>query len=113
MNAAVFYGPNNIQIKDIDILKRSNHSNDDYLLKVLSASVCSYDVRTFRNGHFKVTPPIILGHEICAQMVDEYQSIIIFGLNPESRVSIYPIIPCLNCWYCKHEKYNLCINLKK
>src|ERR1700712_1425524 len=71
MNAAVFYGSNNIQIKDIDILKRTNHNSHDYLLKVLSASVCSYDVRTFRNGHFKVKPPIILGHEICAQMVEE------------------------------------------
>ena len=63
MNAAIFYGPNNIQIKDIHFKKRTS---DDYLLKVLSCSVCSYDVRTFRNGHFKVTPPIILGHEICA-----------------------------------------------
>jgi L-iditol 2-dehydrogenase len=112
MNAAVFYGSNNIQIKDIDILKRSNHNNHDYLLKILSASVCSYDVRTFRNGHFKVTPPIILGHEICAQMVEEYKYNNIW-IKPESRVSIYPIIPCLNCWYCKYEEYNLCINLKE
>jgi L-iditol 2-dehydrogenase len=112
MNAAVFYGSNDIQIKDIDILKRSNHNNHDYLLKVLTASVCSYDVRTFRNGHFKVTPPIILGHEICAQMVEEYKYNNIW-IKPESRVSIYPIIPCLNCWYCKYKEYNLCINLKE
>ncbi len=109
MNAAVFYGPNNIQINDIDIRKRTDK---DYLLKVLSCSVCSYDIRTFRNGHFKVTPPIILGHEICAQIIDEFQGKNVY-IKPESRVSIYPIIPCLNCWYCIHKKYNLCINLKE
>ncbi len=112
MNAAVFYGPNNIQIENIEIQKRHNNHNNDYLLKVLSASVCSYDVRTFRNGHFKVTPPIILGHEICAQIVEEYRSRNVC-IKPETRVSVYPIIPCLNCWYCKHEKYNLCIKLNE
>ena len=39
MNAAVFYGPNNIKIKDIDIRKRKSN---EILLKVLSCSVCSY-----------------------------------------------------------------------
>src|SRR5919112_1920980 len=110
MNAAVFYGPNNIKIKDIDIQKKRN--SDEILLKVLSCSVCSYDVRTFRNGHFKVTPPIILGHEICAQIIDEYQSKNLL-IKPKSRVSIYPIIPCNACWYCAHKKYNLCINLEE
>jgi L-iditol 2-dehydrogenase len=109
MNAAIFYGPNNIQIKDIDFKKSTNN---DYLLKVLSCSVCSYDVRTFRNGHFKVTPPIILGHEICAEMVDEYQGKNV-SIKPKTRVSIYPIIPCFECWYCNNKKYNLCINLKE
>ena len=109
MNAAVFYGPNDIQIKDIDIKKKSEK---DILLKVLSCSVCSYDVRTFRNGHFKVIPPIVLGHEICAQTLDEYKSQNIH-LKPQSRVSVYPIIPCFNCWFCEHKKYNLCTNLKE
>ena len=109
MNAAIFYGPNNIQIKDIHFKKRTS---DDYLLKVLSCSVCSYDVRTFRNGHFKVTPPIILGHEICAEIVDEYQGKNV-SIRPKTRVSIYPIIPCFECWYCNNKKYNMYLNLKE
>ncbi len=110
MDAAIFYGPNDIQIKDIDI--REKKSNDNHLLKVLSCSVCSYDVRTFRNGHFKVTPPMILGHEICAETVDEYQGKN-FSIKPKTRVSVYPILPCFNCWYCNNKNYNLCINLKE
>ena len=106
MNAAIFYGPNNIQSKDIDFKK---NTNNDYLLKVLSCSVCSYDVRTFRNGHFKVTPPIILGHEICAEMVDEYLGKNV-SIKPKTRVSIYPIIPCFECWYCNNKKKSMSKN---
>jgi L-iditol 2-dehydrogenase len=109
MNAAVFYGPNDIRIKDVKI---ENHSNKNILLKTLSCSVCSYDVRTFRNGSFKVQPPVILGHEICARTIDEYESKN-FNIKSGTRVSIYPVIPCLNCWYCYNKMYNLCSNLKE
>src|SRR5919112_3096359 len=110
MNAAVFYGPNNIQLKEINI--EENRSSNECLLKVLSCSVCSYDIRTFRNGHVKVTPPIILGHEICAEIVDEYQGKN-FSVKPKTRVSVYPILPCFNCWYCNNKNYNLCTDLKE
>lgn len=110
MNAAVFYGPNDIRIENIEI--DTEKSSERYLLKVISCSVCSYDVRTFRNGSFKVIPPIILGHEICAEMVDEYTGKNV-SIKPKTRVSIYPVIPCFNCWYCSKKKYNLCSNLKE
>jgi len=109
MNAAFFYGPNNIKIKNINI---ENKSNDNLILKVLSCSICSYDVRTFRNGSFKIKPPIILGHEICAETIDHIEGKN-FRIKPNSRVSVYPVIPCFNCWYCNHSKYNLCSNLKE
>ncbi len=109
MNAALFYGPNDIRIKDVNT---ENHSNKNILLKTLSCSVCSYDVRTFRNGSFKVSPPVILGHEICARTIDDYESKN-FSIKSGTRVSIYPVIPCLNCWYCNNKMYNLCSNLKE
>ncbi len=113
MNAAVYYGPNNIQIKDIDINKNINDNGDKhYLLKVLACSVCSYDVRTFRTGSFKVTPPRILGHEICAETIQDYKGKDI-SIRSQTRVCIYPVVPCSNCWYCHNKKFNMCINLKE
>ncbi len=47
MNAAIFYGPNNIQVRNINIKKRNS---SEYLLKVLSCSVCSYDIRTLEGA---------------------------------------------------------------
>lgn len=107
MKAAIFNGPNDISIQDIDRWKVPKNSQ---LLRVLSCSVCSYDVRVFRNGSFKVKPPIILGHEICAELTSDFwksnQKI-----NTNTRVSIYPIIPCTKCWYCKNKLFNLCTDL--
>lgn len=107
MRAAVFYGPNDVRIENKDF---ENVSKNEIVLRTLSCSVCSYDVRTFRNGSFKVTPPIILGHEICAETTTGYRGKN-FNINSNSRVSVYPIIPCFDCWFCTNKKYNLCSNL--
>ncbi len=109
MKAAFFYGPNRIKIENMDL---ASPSNDNIILKVLSCSVCSYDVRTYRNGSFKVKPPIVLGHEICAETTDEIKGKN-YKVKTQERVSIYPVIPCLHCWCCKQKKYNLCSNLKE
>ena len=83
------------------------------MLKVNACAVCGYDVRVFRNGHRKVSPPVILGHELCGQI----QSDITVGngmtINAGSRVAVCPLIPCLHCPYCHTGDYNLCMNLKE
>ncbi|HYG00341.1 MAG TPA: alcohol dehydrogenase catalytic domain-containing protein [Candidatus Saccharimonadales bacterium] len=109
MNAAVFYGPNNIRLEQVRV---ENLPANNILLETLACSVCSYDVRTFRNGSFKVSPPVILGHEICAKTVNDIESEKI-SIKSGTRVSIYPVIPCLCCWYCHNKLYNLCSNLKE
>jgi L-iditol 2-dehydrogenase len=107
MLAAVFYAPNNIVVQRVPISRRK------VMLKVSACAVCGYDTRVFRNGHRKVHPPVILGHEICG----EIQNDIIAGdgmtINAGSRVAICPLIPCLQCPHCKIGDYNLCINLRE
>ena len=107
MLAAVFYAPNNIIVQQVPITRRQA------MLKVSACAVCGYDVRVFRNGHRKVSPPVILGHELCG----EIQSDIMVGngkaINAGSRVAVCPLIPCLHCPYCQAGDYNLCMNLKE
>ncbi len=107
MLAAVFYAPNNIVVQKVPI------SNRKVMLKVSACAVCGYDARVFRNGHRKVHPPVILGHELCG----EIQNDILAGdgmiINSGSRVAVCPLIPCLQCTYCKIGDYNLCINLRE
>jgi len=110
MNAAVYYGPNDIRYEDVQFKVKSD--NNSILLEILACSVCSYDVRTFRNGSFKVKPPVILGHEICARTTSDLESEEM-SIKAGTRVSIYPVIPCLDCWYCNNKMYNVCSNLRE
>src|SRR5215203_2440112 len=107
MLAAVFHAPNNMIVQQVPITRRQA------MLKVSACAVCGYDVRVFRNGHRKVSPPVILGHEICGQI----ESDIMMGngktINAGSRVAVCPLIPCLHCPYCQAGDYNLCMNLKE
>jgi L-iditol 2-dehydrogenase len=107
MLAAVFHAPNNIIVQRVSITRR--HA----ILKVSACAVCGYDVRVFRNGHRKVSPPVILGHELCGHI----QSDVTVGngltINAGSRVAVCPLIPCLHCPYCHAGDYNLCVNLKE
>ncbi len=104
MKAAVFYQPNKIDIQEKQIPK----NDSTILLKVRSCTVCGYDVRVFRNGHKKVNPPIILGHEICGETLSDLPA-----MKSGTRVAVYPILPCFVCRYCHNQQYNLCTNIKE
>ncbi len=62
--AAVFNGPRSITMERLPLAQSNDGSA---ILKILSCAVCGYDVRVYNEGHRKVHPPIILGHEICAE----------------------------------------------
>jgi L-iditol 2-dehydrogenase len=107
MLAAVFHAPNNIIVQQVPITRRH------VMLKVSACAVCGYDVRVFRNGHRKVSPPVILGHEICGEIQTDIKVGDITTINAGSRVAVCPLIPCLNCPYCQVGHYNLCRNLRE
>lgn len=108
MRAAIFCGPNNIEIRDVEFKPRQT----EIALKVKACAVCGYDARVYRNGHRKVKPPVILGHELCGEVLEEIKTP---GgvLKPGTRIAVSPVIPCLSCMYCKDQQYNLCNNLKE
>jgi L-iditol 2-dehydrogenase len=107
MLAAVFQAPNNIIVQHVPVGRRH------VKLKVNACAVCGYDARVFRNGHRKVHPPVILGHELCGQIQNEIRADDGTVINAGSRVAVCPLIPCLYCRYCQIGDYNLCINLRE
>jgi L-iditol 2-dehydrogenase len=118
MHAAVFYGPNSISYVDYrNPMDTEANRVSGSILKVNACSICAYDARVFRNGHSKVIPPIILGHEICGHTVEDITIRDHLGSSTEirsdTRVVISPIVPCLKCVYCASKQYNLCNNLKE
>jgi L-iditol 2-dehydrogenase len=106
MLAAVFHAPNNMILQQVPVARTQ------VTLKVNACAVCGYDVRVFRHGHRKVSPPVILGHELCGEIQSEVR---VDGniIREGSRVALCPLLPCLNCPYCKSNDYNLCMNLRE
>ena len=121
MHAAVFRGPNKITVEEVKFPSYSSHkgkkNNEEVVLKVNACGVCTYDSRVYRNGHPKVVPPIILGHEICGEINKTITTTTIPNTissgSSSTRVVVSPVVPCLNCYYCNNKQYNLCINLKE
>ena len=107
MLAAVFHAPNNIIVKQVPITRTQ------VMLKVSACAVCGYDARVYRNGHRKVRPPVILGHELCGKIQNDITVGDGMTINAGSRVAACPLIPCLHCTYCQIGDYNLCINLRE
>jgi L-iditol 2-dehydrogenase len=124
MRAAVYYSPNNILLEDRDDL-RPPHSGGrrEVLMRVKACAVCGYDANVYRNGHTKVTTPVVLGHELCGEISetpripelqkDQNRYVNTAELTEGSRVIVSPLVPCLRCMYCVRARYNLCINLRE
>jgi len=108
-HSAVFIGPKNFEIKDLPISSKDSN----VLLKTLSCAVCGYDVRVFKEGHKKVRPPIVLGHEICARTLNTLYLPNDQIIPEYSRVIVSPLIPCLNCHHCSAGFFNSCNNLNE
>jgi len=89
--AAVLNGPKSFQIKELPI-----DGDTKVLLKTLSCAVCGYDVRVYNEGHRKVRPPIVLGHEICARTLNPLKLPDETIIPENTRVIVSPLIPCLN-----------------
>ncbi|MGI0025459.1 MAG: alcohol dehydrogenase catalytic domain-containing protein, partial [Nitrososphaera sp.] len=87
MQAAVFSGPNDLNVKVV------TSPSEGVRTRVKACAVCGYDVRVFRHGHKKVRPPVILGHEICAELVDAVRTPR-GDLGAGTRGAIYPQVPC-------------------
>lgn len=114
MRAAVYYGPGCIVNKEI--YPTHNSDKEGVLLKLKACAVCGYDVRVFRDGHLKVKPPVILGHEICGEINRDVFSIVNGKetfIKAGTRVTVSPIVPCMKCKYCVMNEYNLCIHLRE
>jgi L-iditol 2-dehydrogenase len=82
-------------------------SENDILVKVKHASICSTDVlRSMQTGFYHY--PIIPGHEFCGEIVDKGKNIKESTLNVGDKVAVYPLMNCGKCRACKNGKQNLC-----
>ena len=83
---------------------------NEALLKIKKVGICGTDLHAYAGNQAYFTYPRILGHELCAEVLD-------IDDNPKNikkgdTVVIIPYLTCGKCIACIHGKTNCCVNMK-
>jgi L-iditol 2-dehydrogenase len=106
MKAFVYHGEKKFSIDEIE---KPVAKAGEAVAKVLCASICGTDLRTYRFGSTKLKPPVTIGHEGCYEIVEAGEGT---GLKPGERYTMAPAIGCGVCKNCKRGRTNMCISLE-
>ncbi len=104
MKAVIFPQIKKFEIKDIEI---PEINDSEVLIKNSYAGFCGTDFKIF-NGEYVARYPLIPGHEFSG--IVEKVGKNVKGIKKGDRVAIEHTITCGNCYYCKRNEQNLCIN---
>lgn len=96
MKALVYTGPEQLEIQE---LPKPQPKKGEVLLKILACGICGSDVHGYLGLTGRRTPPMIMGHEFCGEVV-----------GTGERVAVYPVDYCGHCQMCKQGDVHLCIN---
>lgn len=104
MKALVVHAPQSYAVEDVPL---PQCPPGGMLVKVNACALCGSDLRTLRSGHRRVTLPWIIGHEICATVVEKGSACIgAWGVG--EMLAIGPLAYCGTCEYCASERFELC-----
>ncbi len=97
MKALVYTGVEQLTLQDVP---EPEIGSDEVLVKVGCVGICGSDMHAWK-GHDERRPaPLILGHEIAGETAS--------GKNPGQRVTVNPLVSCMDCEFCKTGQTNLC-----
>lgn len=99
MKALVYTAPNEVTYRDEP---EPRLVAGEVLLEIEAAGICGSDMHAYHGHDPRRVPPLILGHELSARIID--------GPGAGRRVTVNPLITCGRCEYCVQGRNNLCAN---
>lgn len=106
MKAAVFHGPERMFLEDVPEPKLER---DNMIVKIDCCAICGSDIKIYHNGHPRITPPQIIGHEFAATVIEVGPQVKEF--RPGDRITMATSISCMECEWCRRGDTNLCDTL--
>jgi L-iditol 2-dehydrogenase len=107
MKATYLIGPRQLDVRQMDI---PAIPQDGLLIKVEACGICGSDLRRWKEGPLPGAEPVIAGHEIAGVVAGVGSGVKGFVIG--DRLAVAPDIHCGDCYYCRHDLYNLCENLR-
>ncbi len=105
MKASVYYSKSDIRYEDVPV---PEIGDGDILLRMKRCGLCGTDIH--KAQHQTVTGPIVLGHEVAAEVVKVGKRVTRF--SPGDRVVTAIHVPCFSCHYCDRGHFTLCEQFK-
>jgi len=105
MLAVVYHGPEDLRVEQVPI---PTISDDEILIKMISASICGTDLRIKHGAHrnYPAGTIRIPGHELVGDIVSIGKNI--EGYHQGDRVFVAPNMGCGHCKQCISGNNNLC-----
>lgn len=85
-------------------------SDDQVLLKNRRLGVCASDSQVYHGLHQYVTFPLVMGHEVCSEIVEVGKNV--QGFTVGDIVALQPQLVCGHCYPCRIGRHNVCESKK-
>jgi len=105
MQAVVYHGQLDVRIEQIPL---PLCGEGELVAKVEACAVCGSDMKAYLSGNPRMKPPIVMGHEFSAVIVEAKAP----GFSVGERIVMATSISCGTCAYCRKGWKNLCANVQ-
>ncbi|MCJ0980312.1 2,3-butanediol dehydrogenase [Rhodococcus sp. ARC_M12] len=116
MRAAVYYGPNKVEITDVP---EPHPGEGQVKVKVGFNGICGTDLHEYYAGPIFIPTsphpltgqemPLVLGHEFSGTVTELGKGVT--GIAVGDRVAIEPLYRCGHCGPCRAGNYNICAQI--
>lgn len=100
--------PEKLEIIEVD--KPQLDETNNVLVKMKAVGLCGSDVGIYHGENAAATYPRIFGHEIVGEVVEAGPTA--KKVKVGDRVILDQVVNCGHCWACRHNRPNVCGNLK-
>lgn len=104
MRAVIFPSPRQLSIEQVD---DPICGADEAVVQVSQAGICGTDKHIFY-GEYHSQFPVIAGHEFVGRVMETGRQV--SSLRRGDRVAVDPNLYCGECYFCRQEQSNHCLN---
>ena len=97
MKALIYGGPKTLHFREVE---RPTPQENEVLINIKAVGICGSDMHAYLGHDARRPAPLILGHE-AAGIVES-------GPQKGQRVTINPLVSCLDCAACRAGRENIC-----